>query len=142
MILKNIEYKRYGALGVKVCLRWHCFEYFKEDVVLLPGFDLNLFLNNKIQLDKDKKQIHLPISKRIYSPYTCVFLNSEENNYYSKNHYKFIAIDPKGKVYEGKNLSVFCKKHNINKKQAYSAINGWQNTVKGWIFKKKNECND
>ena len=136
------EYKRYGALGVRVCLRWHSYENFKKDIVNLPGFDANKFYNNELQLDKDKKQIDIPIFQRIYSPYTCVFLTNKENNDYSNIHYDFIAISPKGITYEDANLSNFCNKHNININQAYSVINGWQKSTQGWKFRKKNECND
>lgn len=139
---KCIEYKRYGELGVRVCLRWHNFENFKNDIINIDGFNMDLLLKNELQLDKDKKQINIPINKRIYSPYTCTFLTIKENNDYSNIHYDFTAISPKGIEYEDNNLSNFCNKHNINVKQAYAVINGWQHTTKGWIFRKKNECND
>lgn len=139
---KNIDYKMYGKIGVRVCLRWHSFENFKNDIKNIEGFDENMFFDNKLQLDKDKKQLNIPMNKRIYSPYTCIFLTIKDNNNFSNIHYDFYAESPNGEKYFDNNLSNFCKKHNINPKQAYSVINGWQKTTKGWKFKKKNVCND
>ena len=39
------DYKTYGALGVKVCDRWLCFENFYNDLPGIPGY--NEWLNNR-----------------------------------------------------------------------------------------------
>ena len=79
---KRHDYNRYGARGIKVDERWHCFEYFLSDIKELDGWNEEKFLNSEIQLDKDKLQFELPHYKRIYSKNTCVWLSNEENYYY------------------------------------------------------------
>ncbi|RKJ71814.1 hypothetical protein D7X33_22005, partial [Butyricicoccus sp. 1XD8-22] len=34
------DYKNYGGKGIFVDERWHCFEYFLEDIVKLPQYFL------------------------------------------------------------------------------------------------------
>lgn len=77
------SYERYGALGVKVCERWHCFEYFIEDFYKLPGIEeyLNAPDNEKCNyhLDKDLRALKLGLDNKIYSPDTCTILNIHTN---------------------------------------------------------------
>ena len=86
---KSTEYIRYGALGVKVCLRWHNYENFKNDIVYIPGYNEELFQQGLIQLDKDKLQLDTPIQYRIYSPHTCEFITPKENTSYCKKRINF-----------------------------------------------------
>ena len=131
------EYKRYGALGVKVCLRWHCFEYFLRDIIIVDRFDFDKFMNGKIELDKDFKQINLPSNQKIYSLYTCTFLSSIENNYLSSTHYGYRAVSPDGTRYYGHNIAKFCKENDLNLKLVHQVVNGWQkSTQNGWKFSK------
>lgn len=82
--IKRHDYNRYGAKGITVDARWHCFEYFLEDIKELEGWDENKFINSEIQLDKDKLQFDLPYNQRTYSKNTCIWLSVEENYYYRK----------------------------------------------------------
>lgn len=79
---KNADYGRYGGKGITVHKRWHRFDLFMEDIKTLEGFDFNKFKAGEIQLDKDKLQMHLPHSERVYSATTCVWLAPSENNLY------------------------------------------------------------
>lgn len=74
------DYKTYGALGVKVCDRWLCFENFYNDLPSIPGY--NEWLNNKgkYDLDKDYLQQNIPHSQKVYSPTTCIFISKTNNN--------------------------------------------------------------
>jgi hypothetical protein len=47
----NSNYRLYGEQGVSVCDRWHCFDYYVEDVKKIDGHRDDLFNNNKIVLD-------------------------------------------------------------------------------------------
>ncbi len=74
------SYNRYGARGVTVCDRWHCFEYFLKDVVNLPNYDLWLKYGGKYyNIDKDFLQNGILTCNKVYSPETCMFLSSRDN---------------------------------------------------------------
>lgn len=73
----NKSFPNYGKKGVIVCDRWHCFEYFLNDIRLVEGYDNKLFNEGLLQLDKDIKQKN-SINK-IYSLETCKFVSREEN---------------------------------------------------------------
>ena len=72
----NNSYKSYGAKGVTVSDRWKCFEYYLEDVQLIPGYNKQLIINNDIQLDKDI----LSGDKKIYSKETCLWISKTYNS--------------------------------------------------------------
>lgn len=55
--------------------RWMCFEYFENDVVDIPGYDLWIKENSTYELDKD---IKIPGNK-LYSLETCSFVSKSEN---------------------------------------------------------------
>lgn len=70
------SYCKYGALGVTVYKRWHCFKNFVEDISKIDGYNEQLFKDGKIELDKDLKQNYFP---KEYSLCTCTFLSKEDN---------------------------------------------------------------
>lgn len=76
---KRKDYKSYGLLGVTVCDRWKCFANFVKDLPCVDGYDKYKFLNNELDLDKDIKQKDIPISKKIYSQETCMFVDKHIN---------------------------------------------------------------
>ena len=78
---KSDSYYKYGALCVRVCDRWHCFKNFVEDLPKIDGYDRELFLSGKIQLDKDLKCNEFP---KEYNIYNCTFLTQNENLEISK----------------------------------------------------------
>lgn len=67
------NYRWYGAKGVSVDKRWHCFENFLNDFFLIDGYDENNIKN--LHLDKD---IKIPGNK-IYSLKACKFVSANEN---------------------------------------------------------------
>lgn len=131
----NPKYKNYGARGVTVCDRWkHNCKQYCEDVKKLRGYDKNLMIAGKIQLDKDK----LGSSNSIYSPETCSWVTGKENaqnkpsymrwryawNNSDKTLVKFYNIEHFAAVYKqsAKNISTV----------ATSVVaNGWLN---GWFL--------
>lgn len=62
--------------NVSICERWHCYEYFADDVPHLEGFNQTLLNEGMIQLDKDLATENA----KVYSPETCGWLTPEENN--------------------------------------------------------------
>lgn len=136
-------YERYGAKGVTVERRWHCFENFLEDLPLIKGYDEILFSQGKIHLDKDKIQINVPINKRKYSLGTCCFLTKKENNNYRdlENIKKEIfALSPEGVLIEAKGIREFARDHGLIKQGIMRCLSGRAKTHKGWKFKYKREA--
>ena len=73
----NCEYHNYGAKGVRVCDRWHCYKNFLYDVKLLNGYEL--FLNaEKLKSVHFEKDI-LSRGNKIYSPDTCCWTTAGVN---------------------------------------------------------------
>lgn len=74
------SYNSYGKIGITVDERWHNFCNFYIDSQKLYGFNREKIINtNKLQLDKDFKQISIPKNKRIYSKDTCIWLSPKDN---------------------------------------------------------------
>jgi len=71
------EYVFYGAKGVKVCKRWHCFSNFLKDVTKLPNWQEKVNKPKEYQLDKDY------YCSSCYSPNTCVWLLKSDNIRYA-----------------------------------------------------------
>ena len=82
----NTFYPYYGGIGVKVCERWHCFEYFLLDVVNLSGYDLWKARPGEYELDKDILQQNVPDNQKMYSPSTCIFVRKIDN--IMERHYR------------------------------------------------------
>lgn len=73
------DYYLYGAVGVYVDPRWHCFEQFMIDAHFLPGYDNKLKYPEQYQLDKDYLQRDIPKNKRYYSKETCMWISKYDN---------------------------------------------------------------
>lgn len=71
----NEEYKNYGARGVTYSSKWKTTKGFIDDVDGIPGWDEKLFLEKKLQLDKD---IRVPGNK-VYSKETCMWVTHKIN---------------------------------------------------------------
>ena len=72
-------FKYYGALGITIDYRWRCFEYFLQDVVNLPGYDLWKANPGEYHIDKDILQQNVPDYQKVYSPSTCMFIRQIDN---------------------------------------------------------------
>ena len=81
---KEFSYKSYGALGVRVCNRWHSYSNFADDIVNLPGYNDWIADPKNIQFDKDYFQQNVPTSRKVYSPRTCCFLPRVDNAHISR----------------------------------------------------------
>lgn len=135
--IKNYPY--YGQLGVTVCERWQCFQYFLEDIINIDGYNENEFKQHLLVLDKDLKQKNIPLNKRIYSKNTCIFISNTINTLirdtkqYTK---KFIAISPDNqKLYIDYGIVNFCKKYKLTYNQVFNRLKtNSQKLYKGWKF--------
>ena len=64
-------YEYYGALGVTVDPRWHCFEFFLYDIFNTRNYDI--FRDSRRVYDMDlSKQMKLPPNERCYAPGKCI----------------------------------------------------------------------
>lgn len=131
------SYYLYGGKGVKVSERWLRFDHFLEDLERIDGYDLNLFENGKVDLDKDMKQFDLPHEHRYYSLNTCTFISRQDNSAfrnYDKMKSAFTAISPDGKTYEAIGVRQFAKDHGLNHAGVLFCLQGKYKQHKGWKF--------
>ena len=143
---KSISYRDYGAKGVTVDSRWLNFSNYFYDVMKLPGWNLDDFLNGKISLDKDKKQIDIPVCNRVYSRDTCCWLTRSEQLKYAVidydriadlNRRDIIAIYPDGHIEECHGIAEFAKKFNTTPSAISACLNGHTESWKGIKLKFK-----
>lgn len=135
----STEWKHYGACGVTVCDRWHCFTNFAKDVPNIPGYDEELFEDNLIHLDKDEKQWKM--DEKVYSPTTCQFVTPLKNGrLIDREHKAIISIDPDGVVEEWKSVSEFISKHStFHRNSIYKCLCKISKAYRKWSF---DYCND
>ena len=133
----------YGGAGVSVDKKWHNFSKFFYDVQKIDGWNIDKFMDNKIQLDKDKFQQNVPINKKIYSKKTCCWLSAKEQNElidFSKAHefemINFVVIFPDGHIETHKGIGRFANKYNLCKEAISQCILGKQQSHAGYKFEK------
>lgn len=136
---KSTEWKHYGACGVTVCDRWHCFLDFAHDVPSIPGYDEELFESNSLHLDKDFKQ--WKNQSKQYGPDTCVFITPLVNaNLIEREHKAIIAIDPDGQESTWESVRSFLQVHSSFRSCAiYQCLAHVRAAHKQWKF---DYCND
>ena len=126
---KDKKYKNYGAVGVYVCERWKCFEYFLEDFSHIEGYEEGV----RQSLDKDIKASSEP---KYYSLDTCCLVpigqNSKEMT--TRNSPYFKAISPSGKEYISNCQMDFVRIYNLNRCGINDTLRGKQKHHKGWKF--------
>lgn len=131
------SYKYYGEKGVKVCERWHRFDFFFADMETIHGFDKELFNQGKLRLDKDI----LSIGFKIYSPQTTMWVSDLTNQkrrtaeYNNKN--KKYAIFQDGHVELITNVSDFCRTYGLHRQNVNLCLAGKQTATKGFRFYKE-----
>jgi thymidylate synthase len=82
------RYLFYGARGACVDARWHNPQTFIEEVVKLPNWQHKLNSWNEYELDKDY------FGSNSYGPDTSVWLQTAENNYYTRSAQPFTVYAP------------------------------------------------
>ena len=105
--------------GCSVCEEWHNFQNFAK------WFDDNYI--EGCQLDKDVKVE----GNKIYSPSTCKFIPISANVIKARAK-EFSFVSPKGIVTNIYNLSVFCRKEDLNRGCMSSVHAGRLPHHKGW----------
>jgi len=146
---EDMDYKNYGAIGVRVCDEWLCFEIFEKDIKQLENY--NDWLNcecGEYHLDKDILQENTSMNNKIYSKNTCKFVKSEENvSEVNKRRGKttlngkiiFEAIHIDGRNVIGCGIYKFAKEYGLDAPTISNCLNGIRaNKHKGWSFKRIN----
>lgn len=126
---KNNHYNTYGAVGVTVCDRWLCFEYFLNDLPQLNGYDYELMQNGKLHLDKD-----ILGDSKIYSPETCMLVSPKENVKEMSLRIKqrqFRAVKDNIELFSN-NQTEFAKIIGAEQSEVSRCLNGIKNSVKGY----------
>lgn len=75
--LSSPNYVYYGALGITVCDEWLCCEKFINDIPFVHGYDLNLFQQGLLELDKD---ISNGNNNAQYNLENCQFVSRQTNH--------------------------------------------------------------
>lgn len=131
----NHAYKNYGHKNIKVCKRWHNLNNFIKDFDKIENFNYDLWLDGKLQLDKDLKQKNCK-KKFILQKHVVSFQvkkNCEERN----NTIIFYVVNPNGKLSKEKNLYNYCLKNNLNYRNCCNVLNNLNRHYKGYQFFKK-----
>lgn len=128
--VNNNKYKYYGGIGVTVSKEWLCFENFLKDHENVDGWNKKLFLNHKLELDKDIKQND---KLKIYSLNTCTFVSKNINLQYRKplSTQKNFAIinNYNNKMYISRSQTKVAKYFNINQSKIGMALNKKNKTL-------------
>lgn len=91
----NSRYYLYGGIGVQICLRWRCFEFFLDDLPYLYNYD-KWASGMKYELDKDTIQCNILPHEKVYAPWTCVFIPSNINK--TEMNYRVNTPDKSGLI--------------------------------------------
>lgn len=133
------QYKNYGGAGVTVDDRWkNDYNKFAEDVVELPGFDYELFINGKLELDKDT----LYKGNKVYSKDTCVLLTRKENMQYrpsvhSREFYAYNQYTEEIKEHFSRKL--FAEENGLNPTVVSAVLNKRKHRAGDWYLWYKDE---
>lgn len=136
----NGSYHNYGARGVTVCNKWHTYDGFLDDVDKIEGFNLELIILGKLQLDKDIKG-----RGDIYSINDCMFVSPQQNYANRRNNREFVAINySTGDVVVTNNREEFCRDNNLDSSTCWRVLQFYNSDSlysgrkhlqhKGWIL--------
>lgn len=109
---KNFQEKRPTYKGCYVCDEWLKLSNFVIDFKLIDGYDDELFLAGKLQLDKDIKSDN---NNKCYCLEECMLVSVSENSRQSDKHQNYSYM-------QGKNNPMYGKCHSKESKQKMSII--------------------
>ena len=89
------NYSKYGAIGVSIDPRWHCFADFLKDFRNLINYDKWLMYKGRFHLDIELLQKSVPPGQRVYSPETCILIDNTYPHFgdeYIKEPSRFLNV--------------------------------------------------
>lgn len=113
------SYKGYGARGVHVDVRWHCFADFQADVPKLPDWVLKLEYPDEYSLDKDI----LHASNR-YGPDTCMWASRTAQDVNRVNSTPVLATTPDGRRIMRPSIGSFARNEGLAPSAVHRCIRG------------------
>lgn len=126
------QYKDYGGAGVTLCDEWHNVYKFARDLVELPGWDYELFVEGELELDKD----FLKWGNKVYCKEYCALLTRAENAQYKPSiHKPFYAYNQyTQEIKEHFNAKMFAEENNVSEHVARSVLQGKKHRVGDWYL--------
>jgi hypothetical protein len=126
------QYKDYGGRGVYLCERWHDKLKFAEDIVELPGWDYDLFISGKLELDKD----FLNHNNLVYCKEYCALLTRAENMQYRPSvHKPFYAYHQyTQEIKEHFSAKMFAEENNCSVSVARNVLQGNKHRTGDWYL--------
>ena len=121
------SYKSYGAKGVHVDERWHCFANFQVDAPRLPDWVLKLEYPDQYSLDKDI----LHASNR-YGPDTCMWASRASQDVNRVNSSPVLATTPEGNRVMRPSIGSFDRNEHLNGSAIHRCLRGLLKTHHGW----------
>lgn len=121
------SYEDYGAKGVHVDERWHCFANFQADAPKLPDWVLKLEYPDEYSLDKDI----LHASNR-YGPDTCLWASRTAQDVNRVNSSPVLATTPCGDRVIRPSIGSFARNECMSPSAVHRCTRGDLRTHHGW----------
>lgn len=130
------NYQYYGEIGVKVCERWKCFEFFLLDIQKIKGFENKIKDWSNYELDKD-----IVGNGFEYSFNNCIWTTKSENALKSKEKYIYTVSDGQD-IFNFKNTEEFLRDKNISSGNFNSMLRGERRVANGYYLIDKKEIKE
>lgn len=126
------QYNDYGGKGVTISEDWLDTDKFAHDVVNLPGWDYTLFVDGKLELDKD----FIKHDNLVYCKEYCALLTRKENmQFRPKVHKPFYAYNQyTQEIKEHFNAKMFADENDCSANVAWSVLQGKKHRTGDWYL--------
>lgn len=95
-------------------------------------YDSFIEISNKI--GKENTSLERIDINKSYSKENCCWIEKRDQPKNTRRVKSFKAIDPKGNEYISRNVTEFCKDHDLKRSTVSDVLNGRLKSCKGWFF--------